>query len=175
VINNRTGDLTTKGNISSSSTTASSSTSTGSLVVAGGTGISGNAYVGGNVNISSSTSSSSNTTGALVVSGGVGKSNGLNVNSKSNFSNSLSCGSLSTASASITALTNLKFINMYNITVTGYSNNSSGTITHSWAPSQGTTLSANNFSFSLPTGCISMCSQYSYYTVGTYAFQGITI
>ena len=53
VINNRTGDLTTKGNLSTASTTASSTTETGLLIVSRGTGIAGNCNVGGNVNITS--------------------------------------------------------------------------------------------------------------------------
>ena len=54
------------GNISSSSTL------TGSLIVRGGLGITGNAFIGSTVTIQDTTISSSTTTGALVVAGGIG-------------------------------------------------------------------------------------------------------
>jgi hypothetical protein len=50
----------------------SSSTTTGSLVVAGGMGVTGNANIGGTVRIANTTASISSTSGALTVSGGVG-------------------------------------------------------------------------------------------------------
>jgi hypothetical protein len=50
----------------------SSSTTTGSLVVAGGMGVTGNANIGGTVRITNTTASISSTSGALTVSGGVG-------------------------------------------------------------------------------------------------------
>ena len=129
VINNRSGDLTTKGNIVSSSTIYSSSPGTGALIIAGGAGINGNLNIG---------------------------------------------GSLTTPTATMTSLKCLTFNNMCNITIRGYSNKTSGVASHSWTSSQGTTSTANNFSIILPTNCISMCSQYSYYTTNTYSFQGIT-
>jgi hypothetical protein len=51
---------------------SSSSTLTGSLIVRGGLGITGNAFIGGTVTIQDTTVSSSTTTGALVVAGGIG-------------------------------------------------------------------------------------------------------
>ena len=54
------------------SATASTSTSTGALVVSGGVGIGGKAYIGGDTKISSTTTSTSTTSGALQVAGGVG-------------------------------------------------------------------------------------------------------
>ena len=50
----------------------SSSTSNGSLVIAGGLGVTGNAYIGGTTNITNTSNSSSTTSGALVVNGGLG-------------------------------------------------------------------------------------------------------
>jgi hypothetical protein len=50
----------------------SSTTSNGSLVVAGGLGMTGNANIGGTVRISSGTNSASTTSGSLVVLGGLG-------------------------------------------------------------------------------------------------------
>ena len=50
----------------------SSSTSTGSLVIAGGLGITGNANIGGTVRITNTTNSTSTTSGALSVNGGLG-------------------------------------------------------------------------------------------------------
>ncbi len=58
--------LSVGGNINSSSTT------TGSLIVRGGIGITGNAFIGGTVNITSTTSATGVSSGALVVSGGLG-------------------------------------------------------------------------------------------------------
>lgn len=60
-------------------TTSSTSTSTGSLVVNGGMGVSGNAFIGGTVTISNTTPSIASNTGALTVSGGVGISGSLYV------------------------------------------------------------------------------------------------
>ena len=51
---------------------SSSSTLTGSLIVRGGLGITGNAFIGSTVTIQDTTVSSSTTTGALVVAGGIG-------------------------------------------------------------------------------------------------------
>lgn len=50
----------------------SSSTSTGSLLIAGGLGITGNAFIGGTSTVTNTTASTSSASGALVVSGGVG-------------------------------------------------------------------------------------------------------
>ena len=50
----------------------SSSTTTGSLVVAGGMGVTGNANIGGTVRITNTTASTTSSSGALTVSGGVG-------------------------------------------------------------------------------------------------------
>ena len=52
--------------------TASTTTGTGALVVTGGVGIGGAAFVGGAINATASTASSSTTTGAVIVTGGVG-------------------------------------------------------------------------------------------------------
>ena len=50
----------------------SSSTTNGSLVVAGGMGVTGNANIGGTVRITNTTASTTSSSGALTVSGGVG-------------------------------------------------------------------------------------------------------
>ena len=50
----------------------SSSSTTGSLVVAGGMGVTGNANIGGTVRITNTTASTTSSSGALTVSGGVG-------------------------------------------------------------------------------------------------------
>ena len=50
----------------------SSSTTTGSLVVAGGMGVTGNANIGGTVRITNTTASTTSSSGALTVSGGAG-------------------------------------------------------------------------------------------------------
>ena len=63
---------TTSININGSDKITSTSTTTGALIVGGGVGITGNAYVGGNVVITSANVATSTTTGALIVSGGVG-------------------------------------------------------------------------------------------------------
>ncbi len=73
----------------------STSTSTGALVVAGGTGIGENLFVGGNtqlenaVSITDGTSSTSPITGALTVAGGVGINENLNVNGTAGFGNTV--------------------------------------------------------------------------------------
>ena len=64
---------------------SSTSTTSGALQVTGGSGISGNLYVGGLVNIagnivtSSATDSSSTTTGSLVLAGGLGVGKNMNI------------------------------------------------------------------------------------------------
>ena len=73
------GGLGVGGNIYVGSTTNSTSINTGSVVIAGGIGISQNTNIGGNVKITASTSSISTTTGALTVSGGVGISQNANI------------------------------------------------------------------------------------------------
>lgn len=73
----------------------STSTSTGGLVVAGGTGIGENLFVGGStqlegaVNITDVTSSASPVTGALTVAGGVGINENLNVGGAVDLENTL--------------------------------------------------------------------------------------
>lgn len=57
----------------------SSSTTSGSMLVNGGVGITGNAFIGGTVNITNSSVSTNTTSGALVVSGGVGVGGSLYV------------------------------------------------------------------------------------------------
>ena len=95
--------ITASGNIVAASGTASTNTTTGALVVVGGAGVSGDAYIGstmtvtgsatlnstlkvagvatlnGNVVAASGTSSASTTTGALVVAGGAGVSGNVYV------------------------------------------------------------------------------------------------
>ena len=66
------------------STTPSTSVSTGSLVVNGGTGISGKLYAT-NQELSGTTTSSGITTGTLVVRGGVGIIDNLNIGGQANF------------------------------------------------------------------------------------------
>ena len=71
--------LSSSGNVVITSTTNSTSTTTGALVVTGGMGIGGNAFIGGTTTITNTTTSVSSSTGALVVSGGVGIGGTLNV------------------------------------------------------------------------------------------------
>jgi hypothetical protein len=76
------GSGTTTANLVAAATTTSTSTTTGALVVRGGAGIAGNAYISGNVILGASTTSNvviaatttttNTTTGALVVQGGAG-------------------------------------------------------------------------------------------------------
>jgi hypothetical protein len=71
------------GNLVITSTTAATTTTTGALVVAGGVGVTGAAYIGGildvagNIVADSGTASTSTTTGALIANGGVGISGAL--------------------------------------------------------------------------------------------------
>lgn len=58
--------------VSITTSTISSDVNSGALVVAGGAGIQGDAFIGGVVNIVNTLSSTSTVTGALVVSGGAG-------------------------------------------------------------------------------------------------------
>jgi len=90
----------------------SSSTSTGSLVIAGGLGLTGNANIGGTVRITNTTNSTLSSSGALVVSGGVGIGGTLNVG----------------ADLSITGLTTLTYTSEKLTTKT--SAGSAGTVTH---------------------------------------------
>ena len=71
--------LSSSGNVVITSSTNSTSTTTGALVVTGGMGIGGNAFIGGTTTITNTTTSVSSSTGALVVSGGVGIGGTLNV------------------------------------------------------------------------------------------------
>jgi len=64
--------LSSSGNVVISSSTNSTSTTTGALVVTGGMGIGGNAFIGGTTTITNTTASVSSSSGALVVAGGVG-------------------------------------------------------------------------------------------------------
>jgi len=77
------GSGTTTANLVAAATTTSTSTTTGALVVRGGMGVAGAAYIGGAVNITSSNNSSTKTTGALIVTGGIGAGGSINVNAGS--------------------------------------------------------------------------------------------
>jgi hypothetical protein len=72
------GTLTVAGQVTFNTSTNSTSTSSGGVIVKGGLGIAGNAYVGGylavvtTATVQSATSATSTLTGALVVTGGVG-------------------------------------------------------------------------------------------------------
>ena len=78
------------------SNTTSSSTATGTLVVTGGTGISGDLFVGATTNsagigkFTSGTTSSSTATGAVVITGGIGISGNVFVGGTGNFAGILS-------------------------------------------------------------------------------------
>ena len=72
----------------------SSSTSTGSLVIAGGLGFTGNAFIGGTTTISNGVNSSSTGSGSLVVRGGVGITGNAFIGGTASITNT-------TASASI--------------------------------------------------------------------------
>jgi hypothetical protein len=78
----------------------SGSTTSGTLVVYGGVGITGNAFIGGTTNITNSSASTSTTTGALVITGGVGI--GGSIFSSSSYANSLSGVVLNNGSVSLT-------------------------------------------------------------------------
>jgi hypothetical protein len=90
------------GNLVAASGTTSTSTTTGALVVAGGTGISGNLYTGGilvssgNIVAAAGTASISTTTGALVVVGGVGVSGAITVGGQINSTATTAATSIST-------------------------------------------------------------------------------
>jgi hypothetical protein len=60
-------------------TTASTSTTSGALVVSGGVGIAGAAYLGGLMRVTDTTASTDATTGALTVAGGAGIAGSLHV------------------------------------------------------------------------------------------------
>jgi hypothetical protein len=75
----------------------SSSTTTGSLVVAGGMGVTGNANIGGTVRITNTTNSFSTTTGALVVNGGVGITGNAFIGGIVNVTNTTAATGVSTA------------------------------------------------------------------------------
>jgi len=75
----------------------SSSTTTGSLVVAGGLGITGNANIGGTVRITNTTNSSSITSGALSVNGGLGLTGNAFIGGTVNITNTTAATGVSTA------------------------------------------------------------------------------
>lgn len=70
----------------------STSTSTGSLVIAGGLGMTGNANIGGTVRITSTTQSINTGSGALVVSGGAGIGQSLFVGGNFNLTGTFYSG-----------------------------------------------------------------------------------
>ena len=67
------------GNISVTGTSASSSYLTGALIVSGGAGIAGNAYVNGIINGTAAIASTNTTTGSMIITGGAGVSGNVNV------------------------------------------------------------------------------------------------
>jgi hypothetical protein len=79
----------------------SSSTSNGSLVIAGGLGVTGNAYIGGTTNITNTSNSSSTTSGALVVNGGVGITGNANIGGTVRLTNTTASISSSTGSLTV--------------------------------------------------------------------------
>ena len=109
----------------------------------------------------------------------------ININVNTTISGSLVTTNAITSNTSISTpiifspiLNNSKYI-----TIRGFSYKSSGTtqytspgvVYNSFKSSfDQTTYTNSSFSFVVPDGCISICSQYSYYTTGTYNFQGIT-
>lgn len=70
----------------------SSSTTSGSLVIAGGLGMSGNAFIGGTTTITNTTASTSSSTGALVVAGGAGIARTLFVGGNINLTGVMNSG-----------------------------------------------------------------------------------
>lgn len=86
------------------SSTESTSSNTGAMVVSGGIGIGGRAFIGGNSHFTSTTSSSSISTGALLVSGGMGIAENLNVGNGV-FASNIGIGTTSVAN-SITLIEN---------------------------------------------------------------------
>ena len=101
----------------------------------------------------------------------------VNLNKNTSISGTLSttqelnCGTKITTPITFSPFLN----NSKYVTVRGYSYKSSGVVNHYHKHSDDqTTLISSQFSIALPTDCISMCSQYSYYTTGTNSFQGVT-
>jgi len=82
------GSGSTTANLVAAATTTSTSTTTGALVVRGGIGVAGAAYIGGLARVTNSTASTNSGTGALQVAGGVGISGALNVGTTGTFSSS---------------------------------------------------------------------------------------
>ena len=76
----------------------SSSTSTGSLVIAGGLGFTGNAFIGGTTTITNLTSSSSTSSGSLVLNGGLGISGNAFIGGTTTVTNLTSSSSVSSGS-----------------------------------------------------------------------------
>ena len=76
----------------------SSSTSNGSLVIAGGLGMTGNAFIGGTTTITNLTSSSSVSSGSLVLNGGLGISGNAFIGGTTTVTNLTSSSSVSSGS-----------------------------------------------------------------------------
>ena len=92
------GAKTFSSNVVISSTTASVSSTTGSVVTAGGIGVSGTSYLGGVLNITNTTASSTSTTGSVVTAGGVGIVGGMYVGGVLNVTNTTASASSTTGS-----------------------------------------------------------------------------
>jgi hypothetical protein len=90
------GSITGENPVTFTNTTQSVSPSTGSVLIAGGLGVSKNIFVGGIVGVVNTTVASSPTTGALTVSGGIGVVANSFFSGVVNVTNSIDAGSSST-------------------------------------------------------------------------------
>ena len=147
------------------------SASSGSLVVYGGVGITGNAFIGGTTNITNTTAALSTSSGALVVSGGVGIGGSLYVNSPSSISSVLI--NAGTVYGNLTGTA----------TTAGFASTSSYSIQSGYATTSGLATTASyayNAGYGLTSG-FADTSSYSYIsgygltsglaTTATYAYQ----
>ena len=136
-------------NVILSGTTASSTTSNGALVVAGGTGIAGQATIN-NINVTAATASSSSSTGALIVAGGAGIGGELFVGSTATVATPTLAGHAATksyvdAAAGLSWLTVTSNTNAVNL-AKYFADTSAGsfTITLPASPASNTTISIND-------------------------------
>ena len=74
--------------------TSSTATNVGALVVTGGLGLGGNAFIGGTVTVTNSTASNSTATGAVVITGGLGVGGQINSASLVTSGNAVISGNL---------------------------------------------------------------------------------
>ena len=133
--------------------------------------------------VCSTLNSTSITSGTLSTSGltntGTTSLNGVTVNGNASITGSISATLDSTFSGILTlpSLYSPYLNGSKYVTIRGTSTKTSGSYTHSYTSSENnnsTTYTAySGFTILIPTNCISMLSQYSYYTTGSVSYQGI--